>query len=98
MNKLKALFDAVKESSLSKYALEAYRDELSQLFADFQLELGEVKKEKAKFLLGDWKTTAEALRAWAGTEKGLREIELKSYIRASSPILNSLKARLYSMF
>ena len=97
--KLLDLFKAVREENLTKDQLERYRDEMADLYSQMHLELGEVKKKKAIFTLAyPEETNALTLRKWSGTIEGQREIELKSYIRATAPILSSLKSRLYNVY
>jgi hypothetical protein len=97
--KLLELFQAVKEENLTKDQLESYYTTMSSLYSDMQLELGKVKKAKAIFTFQYPDEPATKIRQrWEGTETGLREIELKAYIKATSPLLNSLKSRLYAMY
>lgn len=99
MSKLTELFSSVKEISLTKDRLEEYHKELSELYQQMHLELGEVKKKKAIYMLAyPENTNAEILRKWSGSPEGLREIELKSYVRATSTTLSSIKNRLYSQY
>jgi hypothetical protein len=102
--KLRELIEAVKEKKLTKDQLEDYRDNLSSLFAEMQLELAEIEKEKALFFDKTRETFAENVsdisikRDWQATDKGLREIELKRYCLATKEMLNSLRSRLYSIY
>lgn len=97
--KLLELFQAVKEDGLQKHQLEDYHKELSELYAQMHLELGELKKRKGMYMLPNPELSGVAIsRKWAGTSDGQREIELKSYIKATSTILSSLKSRLYSQY
>jgi hypothetical protein len=97
--RLTELFEEIKEENLTKDQLESYRDEMAQLYSMMHLELGQVKKRKAIYLARyPEESTAGVERRWNGTEDGLREIELKSYIRATSPLLASLKDRLYQQY
>ncbi len=96
MSKLLKLFEAVKEVDLTKDKLEDYHKDLSELYADMHIELGEIKKRKGMYMLPNPELSGVAvLRKWAGTVDGQREIELKSYIKATSTILRSIKSRLY---
>lgn len=100
MSKLSELFLAVKDGSLLKDKLEEYHKELSELYQQMHMELGEVKKKKALYML-NWPpetSNATIVRNWAGTPEGLREIELKSFIRATSTTLSSIKSRLYNFY
>lgn len=97
--KLLELFQAVKDDKLSKDQLEAYHKELSELYTQMHLEMGQVKKRKGMFMLNNPELNGVAMkRKWDGSEDGQREIELKSYIQATSAQLKSLKSRLYSIY
>lgn len=99
---LKELIIAVKEKNLSKDQLESYRDEMSQVFADMQLEMADLEKEEALFMdstsIGSEWTVARKKVAWKGTGAGLRLIVLKRYCLATKELLNSLRSRLYSVY
>lgn len=97
--KLLDLFTAIKEESLTKDKLEDYHKELSELYAQMHLELGEVKKRKGMYMLPNPELSGIAiLRKWNATSDGQREIELKSYIKATATTLSSLKSRLFSIY
>lgn len=101
--KLSELITAVKEKNLSKDQLENYRDDMSQLFAQMQLEISELEKSEALFLehqqnANDRPSVAQSKINWKATEKGQRLIELKRYCLATKEMLNSLKSRLYSIY
>lgn len=101
--KLKDLIIAVKEKNLTKDQLELYRDQMSQLFAEMQLEMAEIEKEEALFLehtqnATDRQSVAQSKINWKATEKGQRLIVLKRYCLATKELLNSLKSRLYSIY
>lgn len=110
---LKDLIVSVKEKNLSKDQLEGYRDELSGLYADMQMELAEVEKEKALFFEEKGKpflpsglstgylpipSDISIKRHWQADKRGLREITLKRYCLATKELLNSLKSRLYQVY
>lgn len=95
--KLLELFNAVKDENLDKYKLEYFYKEMSELYAQMHLEMGDVKKKKAMFMLKDPEKTAIAKeREWGGSELGQREIELKAMIKATSTHLQSLKSRIFA--
>ena len=96
--KLVDLILAVKEKELSKDQLEDYRDQLSFLFAEMQLEMSELEKEEALFMEGTEGTAISRKIAWKATTSGQRLIVLKRYCLATKELLNSLKSRLYSIF
>ena len=98
--KLQDLILAVKEKNLSKDQLEDYRDQMSNLFAQLQLEMAELEKEEAIFM--EQKTEQESVAQrkieWKATKGGQRLIELKRYALALKEMLNSLKSRLYQIY
>lgn len=95
---LPELFKAVKERNLTKDQLEDYRDQLSGLFADMQLEMAELEKQEALYPQEDFDSAVARKNAWKATREGQRLIELKRYCIGIKEILNSLKSRLYSIY
>lgn len=97
---LQSLIEAVKDEKLDKYQLEAYRDQMSQLFAQMQLEIATLEKEEAMFMgkKTEDNSVAEMKVYWKATHSGQRLIELKRYCLACKEMLNSLKSRLYSIY
>lgn len=99
MSQLSQLLEAVKEKNLSKEKLGEYRDELANLAAQIQLELADLKKAEALYLLDHAKETAIATKtAWNATKEGQRLIELSHYYKACEKILSSCKSRLYEIY
>lgn len=98
--KLIDLFEAVKDRSLTKDQLEAYRDEISQLFAKMQMEMADLEKKEALFMNGKVEDESVANRkiAWKATQSGQRLITLKRYATATKAMLGSLKDRLYNFY
>lgn len=97
--KLKDLILKIQERNLSKDQLEAYRDQLSELFALMNLEMAEILKAKALFIdTYEAPTDIAKKRKWQASLKGLREIELKSYMSATKEMLSSLRNRLYNYY
>lgn len=97
---LNELIIAVKEKNLSKDQLEDYRDQMSNLYAQMQIELADCEKKEAEFMDGlpenvsvaQWKIKCKV------TGFGQRAIVLKRYCLATKELLNSLKSRLYSIY
>lgn len=98
---LAELIISVKEKNLSKDQLEDYRDQMSGLFAQMQMEMAELEKEEALFMndpdVND-RSVAERKVLWKGRKSGQRLIVLKRYCLATKELLNSLKSRLYSIY
>lgn len=97
---LQELIISVKEKNLSKDQLENYRDELSGLFAQMQLEMADLEKAEAIYL-ENWEEQMTAVarkNKWKATQQGQRLIVLKRYCLATKEMLNSLKSRLYSIY
>jgi hypothetical protein len=98
--KLQDLITAVKERNLTKDQLEAYRNDMSDVFAQMQMEIADLEKEEALFMNGKSDTESVANRkiTWKATQSGQRLIVLKRYCLATKELLNSLKSRLYSIY
>jgi len=98
--KLRELIIAVKEKQLSKDQLEGYRNELSSLFSEMQLEMAELEKEEALFMdsKADGESVANRKVSWKATDSGQRLILLKRYCISTKEMLNSLKSRLYLIY
>lgn len=97
---LRELILAVKEQNLTKTELEKYRDAMSDLFANMQLEMADLEKVEALFMNDktDEKSVAQRKIEWKATKEGQRLLELKRYCLATKEMLNSLKSRLYQIF
>lgn len=96
--KLLELITAVKEKNLSKDQLEAYRNDMSDVFAQMQFEMADLEKDEAIFMNSCANNVATCKVQWKGTSNGQRLIVLKRYCLATKEILNSLKSRLYSIY
>lgn len=95
------LLQKVKEQSLTKTQLEAYRDDLSNLYAEMSLEMAEIEKEEAMYFYKRTSpdvTDVSIKRTWKATEQGQRQILLNRYLKGTEKILSSLKSRLYSIY
>lgn len=95
---LKDLIVAVKEKNLTKEQIEAYRDDMSNIYAQMQIEMADLEKEEALFMEKTETTVARAKVIWKATPSGQRLIVLKRYALATKEMLNSLKSRLYSIY
>ena len=99
MSNIHELLSAVKEQYLTKDQLEQYRDELSNLYAQMQFELADVRKEKAMYFYNsEEKTVAAKQVSWGACPNGQREIELSHYTKGIEKVLSSLKSRLYNVY
>lgn len=98
--KLYELIEKIKEDKLDKYQLEAYHGELCQLKSQLALELGELKKEKALFMVKREAGTSIASRKeeWDATQRGQRKFEIESYISSTKALIDSIKTRLYQTY
>lgn len=100
---LNELMIAVKEKNLDKDQLEAYRGDMSNVYAQMQMEMADLEKEEALFMenipetWSEW-SVAKIKIAWKATPQGQRLIVLKRYCLATKELLNSLKSRLYSIY
>lgn len=81
--KLEELILAVKDQSLSKDNLEMYRNQMSELFSQMQMEMADLEKEEALFMNSQEGTVASKKVAWKATQSGQRLIVLKRYALAT---------------
>ncbi len=97
---LEELIVKIKDDKLDKNQLENYHSELCQLKSQLYLELAELKKEKALFMVRREKEESIASRKemWDATPKGQRKFEVESYISSSKSLIDSIKSRLYSIY
>lgn len=97
---LNELIMAVKEKNLSKDQLEGYRSDMSEIYAQMQMEMADLEKDEALFMGNkeDGQSVAEIKVHWKATPAGQRLIVLKRYCLATKEMLNSLKSRLYSIY
>lgn len=98
--KLRELFEAVKDKTLSREQIEAYRDELIHLHSAMQLEVADLEKAQAFYFMdamNDDTSNISIQWTWKATEKGQRLIELNRYIKATVKEVDSLKSRVYSL-
>ncbi len=97
---LNELIILVKEQNLTKDKLEQYRDAMSLLFAEYQLEMADLEKKEALFM--NRKTPEDSVAQmkiyWKATDEGQRLITLKRESLALKELLNSLKSRLFSIY
>ena len=93
---LAEVLKAVKEEHLNLNQLEDYSFALTNLYADMQLALAEVRKKKALYFVEHpEKTVAGTGIKWSASTDGLREIDLSHQCRATEKVLSSLKSRIY---
>lgn len=98
------LLEAVKDEHLGKAQLEKYRDAMTHLHSEFQIELADIEKREAIFFEKTKREATEKIsdvsieRTWAVTADGQRQIELNRYIKTVAKEIDSLKSRLYSIY
>jgi hypothetical protein len=91
------LFKAVKDERLPLDKLESYRDTMIHFHTDLQIEMADLEKEEAMFMVScEEETEAGKKRMWRGSEKGLRLILINRYIKAVSKEINSLTNRIFA--
>jgi len=90
---------SLKEGNMTKYDLEELSSMLDILQADLELELAEIEKSEALFLVEcKEKTRSGATMKWDASEKGQSEIELKRKLKALSKLSSSVKTRIYQKY
>ena len=95
---LTELFTAIKEENLSRGQLESYEQHLASLYAEYMIEIGSLKKERALYFLERQKpdvTDVSIRRLWDAGTNGQRLIELEANVKAVSRMLSSVKSRIY---
>lgn len=97
---LEQAIKSVKEGTLSKERTESYFDQMSALFAMFQLEMADLEREEALFMNGkkDEQSIADRKREWKATESGLKLIKRKREATATKEMIGSLKRRTYALY
>lgn len=97
--KLLEVIKAIQEDKLPVEKLEAYRDSLVNFFAECQLELADIRKKKAIYMIENKADTAVATeRNWQVTKDGQREIDLAHWSKATEKLISSLKNRIYRLY
>ncbi len=96
---LQSLLRAVREESLTREQLESYRDEMSHLFAEYQIRMASLEKEEALFMnqKGQDESIASVKVRWKASASGQELIVLKRESLALKELLNSLKSRIYQL-
>ncbi len=91
---------AVREENLTKDQLEEYRNQMSVLLAEMQIEASELEKDEALFMAARDDNESVALRkvTWKATQGGIRLLVLKRYISATKTLMTSLRDRLYNFY
>lgn len=97
-NELTQLFREIRESNLSRGALESYEQQLSYIYSETMLRVGELKKERALFILE--RTNPETpdikiKRLFDANTLGQELIEKEASVKAVSRMLSSVRSRIY---
>lgn len=93
---LSELLKAVKEQNLDRIQLEAYREELLDIFNRMHEELSDIEKKEALYMNREPEKSVARLKIeWKACKEGQRQIELKHYVISVSKILDSLRNRIY---
>ena len=105
MTQLSDLFLEIKESSLTKSALEKYEQELAYLYATMRSEIGDLKKKKAIFFLiqekdeeGKKRPDVKVRRIWEGTQDGQKLLGLEDDARAVKRMGDSVRSRIFQTY
>ena len=94
---LQDLIKAIKEDSLTKEQVEAYFDQMTELFAEMMIEMAELEKAEAIFMNQGDESVAGKQVKWKATKEGQRLIVLKRYTTATSKLISSLKSRIFRL-
>lgn len=98
--KLEEAIKLVREENLTKSQLEDYRNQMSSLLSEMQLECAAFEKEEALYMANksDGETAINRKITWKATPSGQRLIVLKRYISATKTMMTSLRDRLYNFY
>ena len=100
MNLLETL-RIIADENLSREALERYEQKLAGLYAEYMMEIGSLKKERALYFLERQKPDVSDVsirRIWDAIPNGQRLIELEANVKAVSRVLSSIKSRIYQQY
>jgi hypothetical protein len=98
--KLEEAIKKVREENLTKTQLEDYRNQMSSLLAEMQIEASDLEKDEALFMAGRANEESVIARKveWKATPAGQRLIVVKRYISATKTLMTSLRDRLYNFY
>ena len=91
----------IKDENLTREALEKYEQMLAGLYAEYMMEIGSLKKERALYFLERQKPDVSDVsirRIWDAIPNGQRLIELEAHVKAVSKMLGSIKSRIYQTY
>lgn len=93
------LIKSVKDNKLTREQLEDYHSQMSNLFAEMQLEMADLEKEEAIFMnsKGEDESVASVKIRWKATQEGQRLLMLKRYALATKEMISSIKSRVYQL-
>ena len=92
------LFREIKDEHLGRQALEKYEQKLAGLYAEMQVEIGSLKKERALYFLERQRpevTDISIRRQWDAIPNGQRLIELEANVKAVARMYSSVRSRIY---
>ncbi len=95
---LAELFREIKDEHLGRAQLESYEQKLASLYAEYMMEIGTLKKERALYFLERQKpdvTDVSIRRVWDAIPSGQKLIEYEANVKAVSRMLSSIKSRIY---
>ena len=95
---LTEIFTSIREEKLGRTQLEMYEQKLAGIYADYMIEIGSLKKERALYFLERQRpevTDISIRRQWDAEPSGQRLIEWECNVKAISKMLSSVKSRIY---
>lgn len=98
---LLGILQEIKEQNLSKGQLETLEQRLSALYAEYQLEIADLKKERALYFLERQKPEVSDVsirRLWDAGTNGQRLIECEHSVKAVAKMLSSIKSRIFQTY
>ena len=98
---LSEILSKVREERLSRADLEMYEQKLSALKSQYELRKAELEKMEFRFKGAEHRKEQSGVKIeieWKNTPEGQELIDIKGNIRAVSPMLSSIKSRIYQSY
>lgn len=97
MSLLQDLLEKMKDEKLSQFQLEQMRDQLIHIKSTIHIQIAELKKKRALFMIRcEAETNAKAKVLWEASLEGQKLLELEGYIRGIGGEIDSLRDRVWS--
>ena len=95
---LTEIFTSIREEKLGRTQLEMFEQKLAGIYADYMIEIGSLKKQRALYFLERQRpeiTDISIRRQWDAIPDGQRLIELEANVKAVARMSSSVRSRIY---